>query len=183
MNLIMTPRLLLRPFTDADIAIHRVVYADPEVCRFYCGSTRSEAEVREWLIHRRLQARSADELGFLAVVRKSDDELMGLVALQLFLGTWVRLAEDADSPFNPLLVELSYAFGRAYQGQGYAFEACQALLENGFTTLRIPRLVNAIDPQNQPSVRLAEKLGFRQAPNLHPDGHGPLWVRDNDLVG
>ena len=90
-----------------------MVFADPEVCRYYCGKTRSEEQVREWLIHRRWQAASSDNLGFLAVVRKAEGQILGLAALQLLLGTWLRLAEDADSPFAPQLIELSYAFGRA----------------------------------------------------------------------
>ncbi|HYF61184.1 MAG TPA: GNAT family N-acetyltransferase [Herpetosiphonaceae bacterium] len=183
MQAIETERLLLRPFTDADIAIHEVVFADPEVCRFYCGKTRSEQQVREWLIYRRWQAGSSDDLGFLAVVRKEDGQILGLVALQLLLGVWLRLEEDADSPFNPQLIELSYAFGRAFQGQGYAYEACHALMVHGFTSLRIARLTNDIDPENTPSIRLVEKLGFRPAANRHPDNRGPVWIRDNDLLG
>lgn len=183
MQPIGTERLLLRPFTDADIAIHRVVFADPEVCHYYCGKTRSEEQVREWLIHRRWQATGADNLGFLAVERKADAAILGLVALQPLLGVWLRLAEDGDSPFSPLLVELSYAFGRDCQGQGYASEACRALMEHGFTHLRIARLINDIDPENAPSIRLAEKLGFRPVANLHAESRGPVWVRDNDMLG
>jgi hypothetical protein len=58
MKTLETERLLLRPFTDNDIEIHRVVFSDPEVCHFYCGKTRTQQETREWLIHRRWQVRS-----------------------------------------------------------------------------------------------------------------------------
>src|SRR5689334_19118290 len=120
MKTLETERLRLRPFTDADMEIHRVVFSDPEVCRYYCGKTRTEEETREWLIHRRWQTRSEDELGFLAVIRKEDSQILGLVALQSFVGEWLRFEEEPDAPFHPLVVELSYAFGREYQGQGYA---------------------------------------------------------------
>jgi RimJ/RimL family protein N-acetyltransferase len=180
-----TERLLLRPFTDADMAIHGVVFSDPEVCHFYCKNTRTEQETREWLVHRRWQTRSEDQLGFLAVIRKPDQQLLGLVALQPLAATWLRFAgtdtgtELGSYWFSPLIVELSYALGRAYQHQGYATEACAALIDYGFQEMRLPRLVNEIAPDNGPSARLCERLGFRQVPNVHPDGRGSVWILDN----
>lgn len=182
MKLLETERLWLRPFTDEDMAIHQVVFSDPEVCRFYCGKTRTEAETREWLIHRRWQANSEDQLGFLAVIRKEDRQILGLVALQPFVATWLRWTDPAHAPFAPLVVELSYAFGRDYQKQGYATEACRALIEYGFRENRLPRLTNAIDPENAPSWRLCERLGFHKAEDIQTIEGGPIWILDNTLL-
>src|SRR5450755_4052261 len=115
MKTLQTERLILRPFTEDDTEIHRVVFSDPDVCHFYCGKTRTEQETREWLIHRKWQARNEDELGFLAVVRKSDRQIIGLVALQLCVANWLRFEEEPVLPFHPLIVELSYAVGGEYQ--------------------------------------------------------------------
>ena len=181
MKALETERLLLRPFTDSDTEIHRIVFSDPEVCRYYCGKTRTEEATREWLIHRRWQATASDQLGFLAVVRKEDDQILGLVALQLFVGNWLRMEDNPDTPFHPLIVELSYAFGREYQRQGYATEACRALIEYGFTEMRLPRLVNGIAPENVPSWSLCERLGFHKIRNAHPDeSDGYVWILEND---
>jgi RimJ/RimL family protein N-acetyltransferase len=174
-----TNRLWLRPFTDDDLEIHRVVFSDPEVCHFYCTNTRSEQETREWLIHRKWQVRNEDELGFLAVMRKHDQQLMGLVALQLVVATWLRFADAPETPFHPLIVELSYALGRAYQRQGYATEACQAVIDYGFQEMCLPRLTNGVVPENVASARLCARLGFRQVPNVHPAGTGQVWILDN----
>jgi [ribosomal protein S5]-alanine N-acetyltransferase len=162
MKTLETERLLLRPFTNDDRDIHTVVFSNPDVCRYYCGKTRTPEETQEWLIHRKWQSRNEDELGFLAVVRKDDNQIMGLVALQLLVAFWLRFEDEPDTVLYPLVVELSYAFGREYQGQGYATEACQALIEFGFKGMRLPRLTNSIAPENIPSVRLCEKLGFRR---------------------
>ena len=177
-----TKRLRLRPFTNDDIEIHRVVFADPEVCHFYCTNTRTEQEIREWLIHRKWQVRNEDELGFLAVIRKEDGQIMGLVALQLFVANWLRFADAPDTPFHPLIVELSYAIGRVYQRQGYATEACQALIEYGFKEMGLARLTNGVVPENVASSRLCARLGFHQVPNLHPDGTGHVWILDNKML-
>ena len=182
MQTLETERLILRPFSENDMEIQRVVYADPEVCHFYCTNTRTESETREWLIHRKWQSRNTDELGFLAVVRKIDNQIMGLVALQLSVAYWLRFEEEANAPFHPLIVELSYAIGREYQHQGYATEACRALIEYGFKEMRLSRLTNGVVPENVPSNRLCQKLGFRQVSNVHPDGTGHVWILDNTIA-
>lgn len=183
MRVLETKRLWLRPFTDDDMEIHNVVFSDPEVCHFYCKYTRTEAATREWLIYRRWQARSEEQLGFLAVVRKQDEQIIGLVALQPLAATWVRFAGDSpDALFSPLIVELSYALGRAYQRQGYATEACLAMIEYAFKEICLPRLTNEVDPENVLSARLCERLGFRQVENLHPDGSGYVWVLENTML-
>jgi RimJ/RimL family protein N-acetyltransferase len=179
MKTLETPRLILRPFTDRDIEIHTVVFSDPKVCHFYCGKTRTEQETGEWLIHRKWQVRSEDELGFLAVVRKHDNRMLGLTALQLAVGYWLRFEAEPEAPFHPLIVELSYAIGRAYQRQGYATEACQAVIAYGFQEMRLARLTNGVVPENIPSNRLCQKLGFRQVKNVHPEGTGHVWILDN----
>lgn len=180
MRTLQTDRLILRPFTPADIEIHRVVFSDPEVCRYYCGRTRTPAETQEWLIHRMWQARNEDELGFLAMVRKPDGQIMGLAALQLMVSLTLRFEEEADTPFNPITVELSYAIGREYQRQGYTKEACRALIDYGFGEMRLARLVNGIAPENTASNAVCRSLGFRQVRNVHPTSPGWVWVLDNE---
>lgn len=181
MKTLETARLILRAFTGNDIAIHDVIFSDPEVCRFYCGKTRTREETQEWLIHRKWQARDDEDLGFLAVVRKADDQILGLVALQLCVSSYFRFEEEPNTPFNPLTIELSYAIGRAYQQQGYATEACQALIEYGFKEMRLPRLTNGVSEVNIPTNRLCQKLGFRQVKNVHPTAPGLVWILENTM--
>jgi len=58
-------------------------------------------------------------------------------------------------------VDIGFAFLPEYEGQGYAFEGSQKLLEVGFTNLAIEK-VNAITlPSNIASQKLLEKLGLR----------------------
>jgi ribosomal-protein-alanine N-acetyltransferase len=182
MKTLETERLTLRTFTEHDMEIHRVVFSDAEVCRFYCGKTRTPEETQEWLIHRKWQARSDEDLGFLAVVRKADDQILGLVALQLSVSCTLRFEEEPNTPFHPLTVELSYAIGRAYQRQGYATEACQALVEYGFKEMRLSRLTNGVSAENIPTNSLCRKLGFRQVKNVHPTEPGLVWILENTRI-
>jgi [ribosomal protein S5]-alanine N-acetyltransferase len=175
-----TDRLLLRPFTRHDEAIHRLIYADPVVARRFGGTTRTLEEVREWLIHRAWQA-AEDDLGFWAVVRTADDNLLGLVALQPYVPWWIVWEHDPQARHHRLEVELSYALGRAYWGHGYATEAGRALIGYAFDRLRLPRIAYGVDGGNLRSVNLMRRLGFRLERNLHPDGAGAVvGILDND---
>lgn len=57
--------------------------------------------------------------------------------------------------------ELGWGVGVAFQGQGLAREALDAALDWCDTGLGAPRTVCMIDPPNAPSLRLAERTGFR----------------------
>ena len=180
MRSLITRRLLLRPFTRDDEGIHRLVYADPEVAVPFGRTTRTLDEVRDWLIHRALQA-AEDDLGFWAVVRTADDNLLGLVALQPYVPWWIVWEHDPQARHHRLEVELSYALGRAHWGQGYATEAGRALIGYAFERLRLPRIAYGVDGGNLGSVNLMRRLGFRLERNLHPDGAaGVVGILDND---
>lgn len=56
--------------------------------------------------------------------------------------------------------DLAYAFLAEHGGRGYATEAARAVLEHARATLRLERLVAIVLPDNTPSIRLLQKLGF-----------------------
>lgn len=60
--------------------------------------------------------------------------------------------------------ELGYLFREAAEGQGYASEAARAARSHAFGTLGWDTVVSTIDPDNRPSIRLAERLGARRDP-------------------
>src|SRR5260370_2581367 len=64
--------------------------------------------------------------------------------------------------------ELGYVFNPVLGGRGYATEAASMMLRLGFEGLGLHRIVARIDERNEPSVRLARRLGMRQgAPLRH----------------
>ncbi len=62
--------------------------------------------------------------------------------------------------------ELGYVFDPAMGGRGYATEAASVMLRLGFEGLGLHRIVARIDERNEPSVRLARRLGMRQEARL-----------------
>jgi len=171
-----TQRLALRPLEEQDVAeLYALVYADGRVREAWSGYAGTLHAFRlrfssDPVWH------AEDGLGFLAVVRKAEGRLLGLMGFQRYEPdedtSHMRFEDPADEVGrDPALVEveLTYALGRAYWGQGYATEAGRALIELGFRRLGIDRIVNSVlvHPDHR-SLALIERLGFRVVGNLNP---------------
>ena len=58
-------------------------------------------------------------------------------------------------------IEVGYAFGRSAWGRGYATEVASAVVQWGFETLGLERIVAVASPENTASRRVMDKLGMR----------------------
>ena len=75
-------------------------------------------------------------------------------------GRWIGRC----GPWNPAhwpAPEVGWALHPDASGQGYATEAAQAALRYAFETLGWERVIHVIDPDNTPSIRVAERIGSR----------------------
>jgi RimJ/RimL family protein N-acetyltransferase len=59
-------------------------------------------------------------------------------------------------------VELGYTVFASFRRQGYARESCQALMEWAYHEHHITRFVVSINPDNVPSLRIAQHFGFQK---------------------
>ena len=89
----------------------------------------------------------------LGVLRRDTGELIGDVVL------FFRSREHAGG-------ELGYAFHPDAAGQGYATEACAAVLGLAFGQLGLHRVIARLDARNTSSARLAARLGMRLEAHL-----------------
>jgi RimJ/RimL family protein N-acetyltransferase len=147
-----TERLILRHYRKEDFAAQAAILADPEVMRHFAGPVSKEE------VWRRLAASVGmwNLLGFggWAVVRKSDDQLIGMVAL---FNAWRALEpEFGEEP------EMGWIFHTNFHGQGIASEACRAVLDWAEASLDPTPIWIIIAPGNEPSFRLAQRLGFER---------------------
>ena len=67
-------------------------------------------------------------------------------------------------------LELGYLIGKSYQGMGYATEVCRAILDYAKENTYFERINCVIEEGNQPSIKLAEKLGFYHVEDYELDG-------------
>ena len=146
-----TERLRLREFREGDLERWAAVMADPATVRFV-GNQRLTRE-ETW---RRLLTSGGlwpmYGFGYWAAERKEDGLLVGHVGLA-----------DFKRDMNPSiegLPEAGWIFAPDAHGQGYASEGLRAVLEWADRELAGREIVAIIDPDNAPSIRLAERCGF-----------------------
>lgn len=167
MEIVETPRLILRPFRMEDFSDLLEYLSDPQVTAFEPYKPMTPEEVRENLIWR------VGTGAMIAVELKATGKLIGNV----YLGK-----RDFDS------LELGYAFNAAYWGKGYAKESCRAAITRAFRS-GTHRIYAECDPNNAPSWHLLEALGFRREGHLRKnvwfwkdDRGNPIW-KDTYLYG
>jgi len=142
-----TARLIIRPWRAEDRAAFVAVMSDPEVTRYVNdGRAYTDAQVDEYFARQARQIAEFD-LCMGAVVEKSSARVIGLAGVQP-LGTTGDL-------------EIGWIFARDTWGRGYATEAGRAAMQHVLETLGRARVVAIIDPDNEPSKRVAARLEMK----------------------
>lgn len=144
-----TARLRLRPFRQDDAAPLFRVFSDEQVVRYWSVGAWTDIAQADQMIEEAMLAYREGGLSRYAIALAATDELIGICNLRGLFAQNRRC-------------ELGYALGSAHWGQGYAFEALEALLGHAFSALDMNRIEADIDPRNTASARLLERLGFRQ---------------------
>lgn len=153
---LQTPRLTLRPFRDEDADDYYIqIGSDPDVTRFLRGEKPVKREAMRDIITRRLDHWNQHGYGLWAVTLTATGAFAGQCGLH-------RLDNTPE-------VEIAYAIGKAYWGQGMATEAGQTALRFGFESLGLEQIVGVAVAENWASRRVLEKLGmtFRRIAHVY----------------
>jgi RimJ/RimL family protein N-acetyltransferase len=158
---LVTERLILRGFRDADREPFAALNGDPEVMRYFVRTLdRSASDER---VDRILDGWQSDGYGLWAVERRADGAFLGFTGLANH--------DYLDLP------EIGWRFARVAWGNGYATEAARAALAWGFRVLAAPEIVSVTAVGNERSRAVMERLGMHRDPaddfpHPHiPDGH------------
>jgi [ribosomal protein S5]-alanine N-acetyltransferase len=147
---LLTARLLLREFDDADFDGLREIDSDPEMQRYRSRAEVTPAQTRDFLTKAQAQAAEQPRQQYaLAVVLRDGLRLVGLVGLTI-----------SSSKYDEAY--LWYAIHRSDWGQGYATEAAARLLRFGFEQAGLRRIFAECHPNNLASVRVLEKIGLQR---------------------
>ncbi|MCJ7734575.1 MAG: GNAT family N-acetyltransferase [Anaerolineales bacterium] len=139
--------MLLRPFKPEDLDPYAEMVADKEVMQYatYDGVPMTRAQAWNWLClmlgHWHMRG-----FGLWAIEEKNTGDLLGRVGLQFL--DWF---DD---------VELVWMLKLSAWGKGFAAEGARATINYGMEILELPRVTSVIHTENQPSIRLAERLGL-----------------------
>ena len=66
------------------------------------------------------------------------------------------------APDQPRQGEIGFIFHPDHQGRGYATEAARALIAHAFEHYDLHRVYGRLEPRNEASARVLEKLGMRR---------------------
>ena len=147
MEALETARLLLRPLNSDDTAFIIELLNEPSfIQNIGQRNVHTDEKARAYITNSALNSYAKNGFGLAAVALKETGETLGMCGL-------IRRDTLDD-------VDLGYAFLPRYWGKGYAVESSQAWLKFGWDKIGLTRVVAVVDPANEPSVRVLEKLGF-----------------------
>jgi RimJ/RimL family protein N-acetyltransferase len=142
--ILRTERLVLREFTEEDAeAIYRI-NSDSEVTRYTHDSFTSVEQALAILRSAPLADYQKHGYGRWACLL--GEELIGFCGL--------KYLEDLHE------VDLGYRFLRRCWGAGLATESARAVVAHGEDVLGITRIIGLVDPENNASVRVLQKVGM-----------------------
>jgi len=140
---LVTDRLILRPPTQADLEGFYQFGQEEQTMRFLNG-VKSRHEI--WRGATSLMGSwIANGFGMFSVLERSSNRWVGRVGPH----------QPADWPVK----EIGWGLLSAYTGRGYAYEAAVASITYAFDVLKWTHVHHCIEPDNLPSIRLAQRLG------------------------
>ena len=145
-----TNRLLLRPICMEDAEIF-FIYRSDAIENQYQGWIPNKIEDIYDFITNKISPtiNIADTWYQLAIIKKETNGLIGDIGLHFI---------DQESK----QVELGCTLDKNYQGKGYATEALKVIIAYLFEKLNKHRIIASIDPRNDNSLKLLERLGLRK---------------------
>ena len=149
-----TQRLRLRDFAPGDWPAVLAYQQDPRYLRFYPWETRTEADARSFVdMFLNEQAERPRRRFQLAITLPGTAQLIGSCGIR-------------RKPGNDWEADIGYELSPDFWGQGYATESARAMVNFGFHELRLHRISSWCIADNTASVRVLERLGFRQEGRL-----------------
>lgn len=153
MKVLETERLTLRRISDEDDAFIVDLLNQPSFLRFIGDKkVRTAAEARQYVQDGPVASYARFGFGLYLVELKDSGASIGTS-----IGMCGLIKRDSLQD-----VDLGFAFLPAYWSKGYASEAAQAVLQYGRNVLGLSRIVAITTLDNEDSMKLLGKIGFKE---------------------
>ncbi len=146
-TILHTKRLTVRETTLQDIDDFYRIYRDPSMTEYMEGLFEDPADERRYMEDYIRKIYGMLGFGVWTLVNRADNRVIG------------RAGYSIRGGFDN--IELGFLIARPFQGHGYAYEACEAILRYGKQVLLLECVQALVREGNAASVHLCEKLGFR----------------------
>ena len=145
---LITARLTLREFVDADAPFIITLLNQPSFLRFIGDKkVRTADDARSYITTGPIESYQRHGFGLYLVELKDRKVPIGMCG--------VLKRESLPDP------DLGFAFLPEYWGKGYAFEAASAALDQARDFFKLARILAITNPDNDASIKLLATLGFQ----------------------
>jgi RimJ/RimL family protein N-acetyltransferase len=142
-------RIALRSIEEGDVDALYTIFSNAEVMRYWSTPPIPDREAAVQLLRGIRDSLQRHEILKWGIATRTDNALIGTITL-------------FNLSFTHRRCEIGYCLGRDYWGKGYMHEALDTVLKHAFEVLNLHRIEADVDPRNQNSVRMLEKLGFQR---------------------
>lgn len=163
-------RIRLRAVAPSDRDAVFGVFSDTRAMRYWSRLPMREPREADEYVAECAELFEHREVMNWAIARRDDDLLIGTCTLLV-----INLEHRR--------CELGYALGPTHWGQGLAREATTLAIRFAFDELALERIEVDIDPRNDASIALAERLGFRREGLLRARWRVGAEIQDAALFG
>ena len=148
MTVLETERLILRQLTEDDAEFIFELLNEPSwIQNIGDRHIHTLDDARTYIVNGPVASYAKNGFGLYLILLKETNESIGMCGLIRREGL-----EDVD---------IGYALLPRYWSKGYAVEAAQAVKEYAKDVVGLRRIVAIVDPANQGSIRVLEKIGLR----------------------
>ncbi len=145
-EILRTGRLLVRETTLEDVDEFYKLYEDPSMTRFMEGLFEDPEDEKRYQRDYIEKVYGLMGFGVWTLERLEDGAVIG------------RAGYSVRNGFDE--AELGFLVGKEYQRQGYASEACRAILDYGRDILGFDKVQTLVKEGNTVSIHMCERLGF-----------------------
>lgn len=148
MSLLETQRLIVRELNVDDAQFILTLLNEPSFLR-YIGDkkVRNLDDARRYILDGPVASYERHGFGLCLVALKDSHTQIGMCGL--------LKREDLPDP------DIGFAFLPAFWNKGYAFEVAAAVLKDARERLKLDRILAIVNPDNDASIKLLQKLGFK----------------------
>lgn len=151
-KILETDRLMLREIRNEDFDELYRMNSDPEVMKYVGdGTTRNYDQMEKEIDMLMSHYIRKPGLGIWATILKGNKKFVGASGLVYY--------------DNTTEIEIGYRMLKEYWNKGYATEASYGLLNYGFATLKLAKIVSSAHVDNIASQRVMQKIGMKYIDN------------------
>ncbi|WP_155590380.1 GNAT family N-acetyltransferase [Lysinibacillus cavernae] len=140
---ITTQRLLIRTFEAQDVKAIYSYMSDKNVMHYMPEGVLNEAQVQKFITEN-----SGEQAKHYAIVLRDQQQVIGHMVFHRYFGEHTY--------------EVGWVLNPTYHNHGFASEAAHAVIDYGFTKMKLHRIIATCQPENIASFRVMEKIGMRR---------------------